>query len=265
MAIKLIALDLDGTLLNSAMKLSEANGEALRRALERGVQVVLATSRWFGLAKRTADRLGTGAPLICSNGALVRRPGDGRELLHLPLDREVARAVTALGDEQGWEMFTTIGEATYMRPRPGIIPERLPGGLRLAERQSPRLEEGDPTAVIVFGKEAVEEIVRRFAAGYDGRAAFSINRPPSLPHYAVVTHPEADKGRALELVCRELGVAPEETMAMGDSESDVGMLKVAGLGVAVENATPEAKAAAREVAPSHDADGVAWAVRRFVL
>ncbi len=73
---RLLALDLDGTLLNSAMRLSDTSAEALNSARERGVLIVLATSRWYGLAKRTADRLGLGAPLISSNGAEVR-DGDG--------------------------------------------------------------------------------------------------------------------------------------------------------------------------------------------
>ena len=82
---RLLALDLDGTLLNSAMRLSDTSAEALNSASERGVLIVFATSRWYGLAKRTADRMGPEAPIICSNGAEARYP-DGRELLHLPLD-----------------------------------------------------------------------------------------------------------------------------------------------------------------------------------
>src|SRR3989304_126887 len=133
--IRLIALDLDGTLLNSALKVSERNGEAVRRALESGIKVVLATTRWYLLAKRTADRLGIDTPLVCKHGAIVKRP-DGGELLHLRLDQELAREATALADERRWETFTTIEDATYMRPRPGIIAERLAAGLRLAERHA---------------------------------------------------------------------------------------------------------------------------------
>lgn len=265
MPYKLLALDLDGTLLNSALKLSDGNAAALRRALEAGLQVVLATSRWYGLAKRTADRIGIETPLICSNGALVKRPADGRELLHLYVDREIAREVTALGDDAGWEMFTTIGEATYMRMRPGVIPEKLPAGLQIAERQSDRVDEGKPTCVLVFGNEAVAEIERRFLPVYDSRARFSLNRPPRLPHYVVLTHPEADKAAALELVCRELGIAPDEVVAMGDSESDIGMLRLAGLGIAMANSPEEMRAEAALVAPSNDEDGVAWAIDRIVL
>lgn len=264
-AVRLIALDLDGTLLNSALKLSRGNGEAVRRALDRGVRIVLATSRWFALAKRTADRLGIDTPLVCSNGALVRRPSDGSELLHLRLDQEVAREVTALGDERGWEMFTTIEDATFMRARPGVVPERLPGGLRTSGRQAAEVSRAQPTAVLAFGQEAVDEISRRLLPAYDGRANFSLNRPVNLPHYVVLTHPDADKGSALEMVCQEMRVPLSDVMAVGDSESDLGMLRLAGLGIAMANSPDEVKRAALEIAPSNDADGVAWAVERFVL
>ena len=262
---KLIALDLDGTLLNSALRLSDGNGEALRQAIAGGLQVVLATSRWYGLAKRTADRVGIETPLICSNGAIVKRPSDGHELLHLYLDEELAREAVTLGDDRGWEMFTTIGEATYMRMRPGIIPERLPGGLKIAERQSDHLGEAPPSCVLIFGEEAVGEIERRFLAEYGERARFSFNRPLGAQHYVVLTHPAAEKASALELVCDELGVHPHEVIAMGDSESDLGMLRLAGLGIAMRNSPDEVKRAALHIAPSNDEDGVAWAVRRFAL
>jgi Cof subfamily protein (haloacid dehalogenase superfamily) len=262
--VKLLALDLDGTLLNSSLKLSETNAAAVRRATDQGVKVVFATSRWFGLAKRTADRLDIDTPLICSNGALIRRP-DGEELLHLYLDQEIAREVTSLGDDRGWEMFTTVQDATYMQARPGVIPEKLPGGLRVAERQSDHIAEGPPTCVLVFGEEAVDEMSQRFLEPCDGRANFSINRPVALPHYVVLTHPDADKARALELLCRQLSVAPDETVAMGDSESDLAMLGFAGLGIAMNNSPDEVKRTALHIAPSNDDDGVAWAIDRFVL
>jgi Cof subfamily protein (haloacid dehalogenase superfamily) len=263
--IKLIALDLDGTLLNSALKVSERNAEAVKSALEAGVKVVLATSRWYLMAKRTADRLGIDTPLICNNGAVVRRPQDSGELLHLRLDQELARDVTALSDERGWETFTTIEDATYMRMRPGVIPERLPAGLRISERQAEEVARGQPTAVLVFGEEAVDEISQRFLDGYRERAKFSLNRPPAYPHYVILTHPDADKASALEMVCRELDVPLADVIAMGDSESDLEMLRLAGLGIAMDNAPDEVKRAALHIAPTNDADGVAWAIERFGL
>jgi Cof subfamily protein (haloacid dehalogenase superfamily) len=264
-AYKLIALDLDGTLLNSALKLSDANGEALRRAIEKGVQVVLATSRWYGLALRTAARLEIQTPLICSNGAIVKSPSDGKELLHLYVDEELAREVVTMADDCGWEMYTTIGDATYMKMRPGIIPEKLPAGLRVAERQSDHLGEAPPTSVLVFSEEAVDAIVEKFMDKYGERAHFSLNRPVGTPHYVVLTHARAEKARALRLVCEELGIAPEETIAMGDSESDLEMITMSGLGVAMGNSPDVVKKAALHIAPTNDEDGVAWAVSQFVL
>ena len=263
--IKLIALDLDGTLLNSALKISERNAEAVKRALDAGMKVVLATSRWYLLAKRDADRLGIDTPLICNNGAVVKRPQGGGELLHLRLDQELACDVTALADERGWETFTTIEDATYMRMRPGIIPERLPAGLRVSERQAEEVARGQPTAVLVFGEEAVNEISQRSLPAFDGRAKFSLNRPPLYPHYVILTHPDADKASALEIVCRELDIPLNDVMAMGDSESDLEMLRLAGLGIAVNNSPDEVKRAALHVAPANDDDGVAWAIEHFVL
>jgi Cof subfamily protein (haloacid dehalogenase superfamily) len=261
---RLLALDLDGTLLNSALKLSDGNAEALRAAMDAGIHVVLATSRWYGLALRTANRLGLETPLICSNGAIVKRP-DGAELLHLYVDEEVARDVVTLADDAGWEQFTTIGDVTYMKMRPGVIPERLPAGLRIAERQSDHLGERPATSVLVYGEDAVREIKERFAGKYAGRARFSFNHPEGLPPYVMVTHPDADKARGLELACNELGVSPAEVVAMGDSESDLGMLAFAGLGIAMRNSPDEVKRAALHVAPSNDEDGVGWAIRRFVI
>jgi Cof subfamily protein (haloacid dehalogenase superfamily) len=264
-AYKLIALDLDGTLLDSSLKLSEGNGEALRAAMGKGVQVVLATSRWYGLALRTAARLEIQTPLICSNGAIVKRPTDGAELMHLYVDPELAREVVTLADDSGWEMYTTIGDATYMKMRPGIIPEKLPAGLRVADRQSDHLGEAAPTSVLVFGADGVTEITSRFMAEYQARARFSVNRPVNSAHYVVLTNPAAEKATGLRLVCEELGVAPDEAIAMGDSESDLEMLRMSGLGIAMGNSPDEVKKAVLHVAPTNDENGVAWAVERFIL
>jgi hypothetical protein len=81
----------------------------------------------------------------------------------------------------------------------------------------------------------------------------------------ILTHPDADKASALALVCKELGIGPEETVAMGDSESDVGMFRFAGLGVAMGNAPDTVKREALHIAPTNDEDGVAWAVRKFLV
>jgi hydroxymethylpyrimidine pyrophosphatase-like HAD family hydrolase len=81
----------------------------------------------------------------------------------------------------------------------------------------------------------------------------------------ILTHPDAEKAHALGVVLRELGVPPEQAIAMGDSESDIGMFRLAGLGIAMRNAPDEVQREALHVAPSNDEDGVAWAIRKFLL
>jgi Cof subfamily protein (haloacid dehalogenase superfamily) len=264
-AYKLVVLDLDGTLLNSAMKLSEGNGEALQKTMEQGVQVVLATARWYALALRTASRLKIETPIIACNGAVVKRPTDGAELLHLHVDEELAREAVTTADDAGWEMYTTIGDSTYMKTRPGIVPEMLPAGLKIADRQSDHLGEGPATSVLMYSSDAVETASDQWMPKYGERARFSLNRPVNSNHYVIITHPEAEKSRGLLMVCEELGIAPEETVAMGDSESDLEMISLAGLGIAMGNSPDAVRKAALHIAPTNDEDGVAWALNRFVL
>jgi Cof subfamily protein (haloacid dehalogenase superfamily) len=262
--IRLVALDIDGTLLDSSNRLSDGNAAAVREALGRGAQVVLATSRWYHLARLTAESLGLTTPLICHNGALVKRPQGGQELLHLRLDQEFARQVTALGDQRRYMMFTTVDDVTYMRPQ-GKGPKRLPRDMRVSNYHAQAVAKAAPTAILVFGEEAVQEVWDAFNERFAPVVNFSRNHSLTFPHYLVLTHAQADKGRSLAVVCRELGVDPAEAMAIGDSEADVAMFRVAGHGIAMGNAPEAVREAAGDVAPQNDDDGVAWAIRKYVL
>jgi hypothetical protein len=146
-----------------------------------------------------------------------------------------------------------------------VIPEKLPGGLKVAERHSDHIGEAPPTCVQVFGDPAVEEVEKRFVPEYGDRVRFSINKPIGLPHYVVMSHPEAEKATALALVAKELGIPADEVIAMGDSESDLAMLRWAGLGIAMRNSPDIVRKEALHIAPSNDEDGVAWAIIRFLL
>jgi hypothetical protein len=262
--IRLVALDIDGTLLDSSNRLSDGNTAAVREALAQGVQVVLATSRWFHLARLTAESLDLNTPLICHNGALVKRPEDGEELLHLRLDQDFSRQVAALGDQRRYMMFTTVDHVTYMRPQ-GKGPKRLPSDMRVSNYHAHAVAEAAPTAILIFGEEAVAEVCDTFNEQFGAMVNFSRNYSLTFPHYLSLTHAEADKGRALEMVCRDLAVDPAEAIAIGDAEADVAMFRVARQGIAMGNAPESVRQAADAVAPPNDEDGVAWAMRKYVL
>jgi Cof subfamily protein (haloacid dehalogenase superfamily) len=262
--IRLVALDLDGTLLNSRDGLSEANAHAVRRVLDRGVLVVLCTSRPFSLAAGTAEALGLHAPLICHNGALVRAPDAGSDLLHLRMDPQAARDVAAFMDGRSETSFVSVDGVTYLRSTREVDRSRLPAGMRLVPRLSDVLL-APPTAFLLFGKDAVDALEAAFADRYRGVLNVARGYSAAYPHYANVVDAGADKGAALRLVCRHLGVDLREALAVGDAGPDVSMFRVAGCSVAVANAPPEVQAEAQTVAPSNDEDGVAWALERFVL
>ncbi len=264
--IRLVALDLDGTLLGPDFRVSEADGKAVVAARDKGVQIVLSTSRWYGLAQRTARRLELPAPLICHNGAHIREPNDGADLLHVRIPQDAARQIAAFCDDGGFETYTTVDGITYMRTRmeAQIDPQRLPKDMRLAKTHAEHVV-GDATGFVVFGEEAVRGLVDTFAGRYAGVLAFPVGVSETSQPYVTVTAAGADKGAALRLVCQHVDVAPEEAMAVGDAAPDLAMFEVAATGVAMGNAPEDVKRKADAVAPSNTEGGVAWALRRFVL
>ena len=118
--VRLIALDLDGTLL-IGNKVSDINAAAVREAVAAGVQIVFATSRWYLLAKHTAEMLGVRAPIICHNGAMIREPADDAYLLHLRVPAVPSAEIAALGDEHCYEGMLTVGDATYMISKRPVV------------------------------------------------------------------------------------------------------------------------------------------------
>ena len=264
--IRLIALDLDGTLLGSDWRIGEADSAAVAAALDRGVQIVINTARWYGLAQRTARHLELRAPLICHSGAHIKEPDDGPELLHLTIAPEPGREVAAFCDERGFETYTTVAGVTSLRTsrEAGIDPQRLPEGMRVAKTHAEHVT-GPVTGFVIIGEEPTRVVVEALAERYAGVLSFSAGWSEAFPPSVTVTVAGADKGRGLRLVCEHLGVPPEEAMAVGDTAQDVPMLEAAGLGVAMGNAPEDVKAKADAVAPSNAEGGVGWAIRRFVL
>ncbi len=264
--IRLVALDLDGTLLGPDWRVSDLDGVAVAAARDRGVQIVLCTARWYGIALRTSRRLGLQAPLICHNGAHVREANEGVDLLHLCMPQEPAREIAAFCDEAGFETYTTVDGLTYMRTpmEAQIDRQRLPKDMRVAHTHAEHIT-GPCTGIIVFSAEGVRSVVKEFEVRYAGALSFSQAWGETSQPYVSITAAGADKGSGLRLVCEHLGVPVDQAMAVGDAAPDVAMFDVAGTGVAMGNAPDEVKARADAVAPSNAEAGVAWALRRFVL
>jgi Cof subfamily protein (haloacid dehalogenase superfamily) len=263
--VRLIALDLDGTLLTRMSTVSEANAAAVRDAVAAGVHIVFATSRWYTLAKRTADALGVTSPIICHNGAMIRSPIDDSRLLDLSVPPEAARDIAAIADEQRYESMITVDDLTYMiTKRPDIDPQRLPAGMLITKTLSEHAQ-GGFEGFLAFGQDAVDGIKERLGNRYDGVLNIASGYSETFPPYVNIVHAAADKGRALAIVCEHVGVPLAEAMAIGDAAPDLEMMRVAGVSMAMGNAPDDVKAQVDVVGPGNQDDGVAWAIREFAL
>jgi hypothetical protein len=263
--IRLIALDLDGTLLTQGNRVSDGNAAAVREAVAAGMHVVFATSRWYLLAKGTADALGVTSPIICHNGAMIRDPASEQTLLRLDVPPDASAEIAGIADEGRYESIVTVDDVTYMiTRRPDIDPARLPGGMVLTEKLSPHAA-GGSQGFLFFGQDAVDGVRAKLDGKYDGRLNLAWGVSSTFPPYLNIVHAGADKGRALTMVCDHLGVPLAEAMAIGDAAPDLDMMRVAGLSVAMGNAPDDVKSQVDAVGPGNREDGVAWAIREFAL
>ncbi|MEW5762356.1 MAG: Cof-type HAD-IIB family hydrolase [Bacillota bacterium] len=261
---RLVAVDLDDTLLNGNFEIGPRARRALALAQEKGVTVTLATGRMYRSARPIAQELGLTAPLITYQGALVKDAA-GEEYAHYPVPVPWAREVIRCLQARGCHINVYVNDNLYMR-------SLTPGGARYAtisrvpvhvvEDVEETLALGAPTKVLaIAAPEEVDLLLRELAPAFTGR----LHVTKSKPHFLEISHPLATKGRALASLAGQLGVPREAVLAIGDGYNDLDMLAFAGLGAAVANACPEARAAAGYVAGAAEDAGVAEIIERFVL
>jgi HAD superfamily hydrolase (TIGR01484 family) len=261
--IRLIATDIDGTLLDSANQLPPANRRVLQQALAQGVRLALATARKRESTLAVAQLLDLPCACIAHNGARVW-DWDGNELRHLVIDFALAYEIAQLADRWELPLIMTVNEVNYYSAAypfdSGLhIPSEQPVASCVDALIAP------PTRIIVAGDRGIERLgamLQSFAEHIVLHRYYS--REGTLAS-AVITHPQATKEAAVALLAERVGVRRSEVLTLGDAQADAGMLRWAGVGVAMGNAMPEARAAADWIAPSHDAAGFAAAVERFVL
>jgi HAD superfamily hydrolase (TIGR01484 family) len=258
--IRLIISDIDGTLLGPDGVLPPENIAALRLAVIRGARLALATIRKRDSAEQIARWLGLACTLVCDGGATIYDEHGGR-LHSLTISLDLARALAALADAHQLPLLTTIDELNYYTPGSHPAAHIAARGVDV-ERSLDALDR-PPSRFIVRGEQGVELLMRAFA---DAPLRF-------VRHYhadgtladAAITHAGATKEAALALLCQQWALESTDVLALGDAEADIGMLRLAGVGVAVGDAHASVKAAADWVAPNAADAGVAAAVRHFVL
>jgi Cof subfamily protein (haloacid dehalogenase superfamily) len=262
---RLLALDLDGTLLDGKLEISPRDRAAVLAARAAGVAIVLASGRMFRSSLPYAQDLGVTAPIIAYQGAVVRDPTSRQLLFCQELSLPVARDVIAWAEARGYHVNSYADDEVYTErasPEADLyqhvsgVPYHVVGPLsRFLQRDTTKL-------VLVFLDPDVIPGVLRELQAYVGELA-TVTR--SHEHFVEVVSPSVDKGRALAFVADHLGVPAEQVIAVGDNLNDISMVSYAGLGVAMRHSPPALLEVAKYVASSPEEGGVADVIDRFVL
>jgi Cof subfamily protein (haloacid dehalogenase superfamily) len=256
------AFDLDGTVLRRDLKITPRTRAALEALRERDMRLVVATGRRFEGAREHARRLGfaDGDPLICYGGSMVRRMNGGETLLHLRLQRSLSVEVLEWAAERDLHARVFVDGHIITSPDTtaslGHLRRSEELGVSVVDSPADWLRDGgeEPTKlVLVDHPEAIERWLEEARTVFAER--LFVTR--SLPHYVEVGGLEGTKSTALQFLLDHWGVDPARTIAFGDAENDIDMLRYAGHGVAVGGMTEEVRKAADAVAPTVDEDGVA--------
>jgi Cof subfamily protein (haloacid dehalogenase superfamily) len=273
MRVRLLVLDIDGTLLDPAGQLTAPTVTAVRAAVAAGCVVTLATGRRFRTARPIAAALGLELPILVQNGALVKDSLTEEVLYH----RHLSCTAAAVAIEYLWHAGLQpivyenvfVGERVYTGPaeRDGEV-----NGAYFARRPDDYLRcqtvEALVPTVAPLEVAAVDDAARlsAVAPGLIHPGIRLINTTYSGGDgFLEVLDAGCSKAEALHDLARRLNIPMAQTMAIGDNLNDLELLEAAGVGVAMGNARPEVLALAREVTASNADDGVAKAIARFVL
>lgn len=265
--IRLVALDLDGTLLTSRKTVTRRTHTMLRRVIEAGVHVVFATARPPRSVRTYYAALKLDTPQINYNGALIWDEAHRKVLHHTPLHQDRARQVIDFARRAYPELMVSVEILDkWYTDHYADMPEYA---TETAKHFTPDFVGPidafltvPVTKVMLLGHPNwIADLEKTIPARF-GR---TIGHTRSDAHLLQILSPGVSKGLALAQVARQLGVARDEILAVGDAPNDADMLAYAGIAVATGNAWPVVKAAVKHVVPSNDEDGVAIALERFVL
>lgn len=263
MKYRLIASDMDGTLLTTDKRISKRNLEAVRRYADSGGIFCLCTGRTIAGIKRYAEELALPFPIIAANGAVVALP-DGRVLYEVNMSAHSAMTVYSVGAEMDLSMCIWAKERLYISRRDVYTNhyERVIGvEAQEIENVGDVIEKGVLKVIWFAEPERMPELYERLekCCPPDTCWANSTERMIEFNDYKV------SKATAMAFIGEKYGIDRENMLAIGDNFNDLPMLNYAGMSVAMGNAPEEVKKQSRFVTETNDNDGVAGAIEKFAL
>lgn len=285
----LLAIDLDGTLLDRSGHVSAENIDALRRAREAGLLVTLCTGRALIECARVIRKTGQTDPVIVSGGAMIADPSTGETLDRATIDPSLVQRVTAFLHDHGHasvilkDPHPTSYDYLVVTPEGGQLDlatrwwfdamrvrVRQHAGLHLDEHPEHSVRVG-----VAQANEPVDELAAEMRRVFGHEATLQHFRGATLPtdrvqmgitsvHIVEVFNQTADKWQAIERLAGRVGIDPARTAAIGDQLNDMEMIRHAGLGIAMANAAPEITGVAKRITGDHNHHGVAEAIDKII-
>lgn len=259
MKYKLIAMDMDGTLLNSRGEITPETQNILKKAVEQGCYITLSTGRSLPAVTHFFSQLPLNAPLILYNGAMVSRT-NGRILFHQPLLTEEINVILA-SPQAPESIILWHDNQLFLSAHTNETDHYEHSNRVQGQLLSSASSFSDCTKLLWIDE---PEALNKRKTALSGSLPDTISYCNSRPDYLEFFSSLVSKGTSLTFLCSYLGISPEETIAFGDGENDISLLKAAGLSIAMGNAAPEAKDIADYVTASNNENGIVTALNRFL-
>jgi hypothetical protein len=262
--IRLLACDLDGTLVDETFRIRPRVKAAVSLARARGVAVTIATGRAFPATLPFARELGIALPLICTQGGLIKDPITGRVLHEAKMTLSLAQEIIELGQKRNWHLTLYIDEQVYLTElehHRDFYARMFGLPIRFVEDLSAAVTRPPSKFIVIAEPAQADAIVPELREHFDGR----LRIVRSHRNFVEGNPLDASKGQALARLAAHLGIAQSQTAAVGDNDNDADMISWAGLGMAMGNAHPDLKALADVILPPVEQDGVAVAIEQYIL
>ena len=264
MKYKLIAVDMDGTLLDSDKKLSRESIAAVKRYTDSGGIFIISTGRPIQGVENYYEILGIDTPVLAFNGAMIITPFERKILYEITLDEETALNAIQYGRELGTTLciwsenrlhaFEICERVKTYAARSGVTPTIIEDAGTIAKQGISK--------VLWYDEESK---IEKYQIGIEQHIKGTYNYFTSELYYLEFVNPEASKASGLRFLGEYYGIEQAEMIAIGDGMNDISMIEYAGLGVAMANAAEKVKAAADFITLTNDEDGVVHVIDEIAL
>lgn len=272
MNYKLVAIDMDGTLLNSKNEVSERTKVAIEKAKAKGVNVVLATGRILKSALQYGVDLDIKNPIVACNGAII--VNEQQEIIYKkPLDKNIIEHILDIGkqnniyyhfyDEYGFYANTLVDEVVNFYNTANSKLKGLDLDINIFEEKQEILMRKDLNVLKFMFIDDSQEKLYKVRKELDEMGVLTTSS--SWDNNIEVMGKGVSKGEGLSYICNQLNIDPKQVIAIGDNENDLPMLKFAGLGVAMGNSKDDIKTISDYTTSTNNEDGVAKVIEKFIL